>query len=107
VSWSWDALTSVSNAGWIAYFHALSPVDRVGARDLGDRLAGVLAVLLGGRGVPSRAAGIVGGWAVLLALAWTVAGPSASAPFSASSVRQVSRSVLTAFREHAIVRCPH
>jgi len=43
VSWLWAALTSVSNAGWIAYF-APSVLDRVGAATSATVLAGALAV---------------------------------------------------------------
>jgi uncharacterized protein with PQ loop repeat len=100
VSWSWAALTSVSNGGWIAYF-ALSRlwtglVPAISA----TVLAGVLAVLLGRRaGIPRRPAAIAAGWAALLALAGTLAGRTGlGAALVASFAFQVAPSVWTAYR---------
>lgn len=104
VSWSWAALTSVSNGGWMAYFAlsrfwtALVPAASVTA------LAGTLAVLVGRRGVaPSlRAAAVAAGWSVLLVLAWLSAGRiGLGTALAVSFVLQVTPSVWTAYRtEH-------
>ena len=101
VSWSWAALTSVSNGGWIAYFAlsrfwtALVPATSV------TILAGMLAVLLGRRGaVPDlRAAAGPAGWSVLLVLAWLSAGRiGLGTALAVSFVLQVTPSVWTAYR---------
>jgi len=102
VSWSWAALTSVSNGGWIVYFAlsgfwtALVPAISVTV------LAGVLAVLLARLGgVSPRPVAITAGWAVLLALAWAVAGRvGLGTALAASFVIQVAPSVWTAYRTH-------
>ena len=99
VSWTWAALTSVSNAGWIAYF-ALSRfwtslVPAISA----TVLAGVLAILLGRHGVRRRSAAITAGWAVLLAVAGLVGGRAPlGIALTASFVFQVAPSVWTAYR---------
>lgn len=101
VSWSWAALTSVSNGGWIAYFAlsrfwtALIPAISVTV------LAGALAVMLGRCGVVPdlRAAAITGGWSVLLVLAWLSAGRiGLGTALAVSFVLQVTPSVWTAYR---------
>jgi uncharacterized protein with PQ loop repeat len=100
VSWSWAALTSVSNGGWIAYF-ALSRlwtslVPAISA----TVLAGVLAALLARRGpVPRRSALVTAGWAALLALSWALAGRAGiGTALTVSFVLQVAPSVWTAWR---------
>ncbi len=100
VSWSWAALTSVSNGGWIAYFAlsgfwtSLVPSTSVTA------LAGVLAGLLGRRtGVTRRQAVITAGWAGLLAIAGAAGGRiGLGTALTASFVLQVTPSVWTAYR---------
>jgi uncharacterized protein with PQ loop repeat len=100
VSWSWAALTSVSNAAWFAYFAlsrfwtALVPATSAAV------LAGLLAGVLGRRhGIPRRPAAIVAGWAGLLAAAWVVAGRTGlGTALTASFVLQVVPSVWTAYR---------
>jgi uncharacterized protein with PQ loop repeat len=100
VSWSWAALTSVSNGGWIAYFAlsrfwaALVPSASVTV------LAGVLAVLLGVRGgVPRRPVAAAAGWAALLALAGGIAGRAGlGIALTASFVLQVAPAVRAAYR---------
>jgi uncharacterized protein with PQ loop repeat len=100
VSWSWAALTSVSNGGWIAYFAlsrfwtALVPAISAAV------LAGTLAVLLGHRGgVAHRSAAVTAGWAGLLALAWSTTGRTGlGTALAASFVLQVTPSVWTAYR---------
>jgi uncharacterized protein with PQ loop repeat len=100
VSWSWAALTSVSNGGWIAYF-ALSRlwtslVPAISA----TVLAGVLAALLARRDrVPPRSVAVAAGWAVVLALSWSVAGRAGiGTALTASFALQVAPSVWTAWR---------
>jgi uncharacterized protein with PQ loop repeat len=100
VSWSWAALTSISNAGWIAYF-ALSRlwtslVPAISA----TVLAGVLAALLARRGrVPPRSVAVAAGWAAALALSWAIAGPAGiGTALTASFALQVAPSVWTAWR---------
>ena len=100
VSWSWAALTSVSNGGWIAYFAlsrfwtALVPATSACV------LAGALAVRLGRRdGVPLRPAALTAGWSALLALAWATSGRAGlGTALAASFVLQVTPSVWTAYR---------
>jgi uncharacterized protein with PQ loop repeat len=101
VSWSWAALTTVSNGGWIAYFAlsrfwtALVPATSVTV------LAGTLAVLLSRRGVrPDLSAlTVAASWTVLLALAWLSAGRiGLGTALALSFVLQVTPSVWTAYR---------
>ncbi|PZS29926.1 MAG: hypothetical protein DLM59_11995 [Pseudonocardiales bacterium] len=100
VSWSWAALTSVSNGGWMAYF-ALSHfwIALVPATSA-TLLAGVLAVLLARRSsVPHRTAAVTAAWGGVLALAWALAGRAGlGTALAASFVLQVAPSVWTAYR---------
>jgi uncharacterized protein with PQ loop repeat len=100
VSWSWAALTSVSNGGWIAYFALSHFWTALVPATSATVLAGALAVLLGGRsGVPRRPAAVTAGWAGLLALAWAAAGPAGLGTALATSfVFQVAPSIWTAYR---------
>src|SRR6266508_1694191 len=100
VSWSWATLTSISNAGWIAYF-ALSRFWTSLAPSISVTVfAGELAVVLGRRvGVQRRAAAITVGWAGLLAIAWAVGGRAGlGTALTVSFVLQVAPSVWTAYR---------
>ena len=100
VSWSWAALTSVSNAGWIAYF-ALSRLWTALVPAISATVfAGILAVMLGRRaGIPRRPAAIAAGWAALLGLVWALAGRTGlGTALTASFVLQVAPSVWTAYR---------
>jgi uncharacterized protein with PQ loop repeat len=100
VSWSWAALTSVSNAGWIAYF-ALSRLWTALVPAISASVfAGILAVMLGRRaGIPRRPAAIAAGWAALLGLVWALAGRTGlGTALTASFVLQVAPSVWTAYR---------
>ncbi|HJP77446.1 MAG TPA: hypothetical protein VJ914_24470 [Pseudonocardiaceae bacterium] len=100
VSWSWAALTSISNGGWIAYFAlsgfwtSLVPAGSVTA------LAGVLAGLLSRRaGVTRRQAVITAAWAGILAIAGAIGGRvGLGTVLTASFVLQVTPSVWTAYR---------
>jgi uncharacterized protein with PQ loop repeat len=76
VSWSWAALTSVSNCGWLTYF-SLSHlwtglVPAVAACGLSGWLAVVLARRLGG--VPVRPALLALGWAGVLVVSTVLFG---------------------------------
>ncbi len=99
VSWSWAALTSVSNGAWIAYFAlshfwtALVPATSV------TLLAGALAVLLGRGRVPRRSVAIIAAWAAVLALGWATGGRTGlGTVLTASFVLQVAPSVWTVYR---------
>ncbi|MFC7550022.1 hypothetical protein [Plantactinospora sp. GCM10030261] len=100
VSWSWAALTSVSNAGWIGYFVASEMWTAVVPASSATLLAGILAVLLGrSGGVPFSAAVITGGWACLLVAAAAVAGRTGlGTALTVSFVLQVAPSVWKAYR---------
>jgi uncharacterized protein with PQ loop repeat len=101
VSWSWAALTSVSNGAWTGYF-ALSRMWTALVPSIAATvLAGALAVLLGRGGIGLRPAAVVAGWTGLLAVAWAVAGRSGlGTALAASFVLQVTPSVWTAYRTH-------
>jgi len=100
VSWSWAALTSVSNGGWIAYFALSQFWTALVPAASATVLAGALAVLLACRGgVGLRPAVLTAGWAALLALAWATAGRAGlGTALTASFVLQVAPSVWTAYR---------
>jgi uncharacterized protein with PQ loop repeat len=100
VSWSWAALTSVSNSGWIAYFWLSGLWTGLVPAISATVLAGILAVLIGRRaGIQRRPAAITAGWAILLILAGALAGRAGlGAVLIASFVFQVAPSVWTAYR---------
>lgn len=100
VSWSWAALTSVSNAGWIAYFALSRFWTALVPATSATVLAGALAVLLARRvDVSLRAGAVTAGWAALLALTWAAAGRGGlGTALTASFVLQVAPSVWTAYR---------
>jgi uncharacterized protein with PQ loop repeat len=100
VSWAWAALTSVSNAGWIVYFALSAYWTALVPAIAATLLAGALAALLARRlGVHPRPAAAVSGWAVLLIVAWAVAGRTGIATvLTVSFVLQVAPSVWTAYR---------
>lgn len=100
VSWSWAALTSVSNAGWLAYF-ALSRLWTALVPAISATvLAGALAVLLArNTAIPRRPAALIAGWAAVLALASAGAGRAGlGTALTVSFVLQVAPSVWTAYR---------
>ena len=101
ISWSWAALTSVSNSAWTGYF-ALSQMWTALIPSISATvLAGVLAVLLRRGGVGRRPAAIVTGWTGLLAASWAVAGRAGlGTALTLSFVLQVTPSVWTAYRTH-------
>lgn len=100
VSWSWAALTSVGNGGWIGYFALSGYWTALVPATSATVLAGALAVLLARRGgVRVRSAAAVAGWAALLVLAWALAGRAGiGTALTASFVLQVAPSVWTAYR---------
>ncbi len=100
VSWSWAALTSVNNSGWIAYFALSRFWTALVPATSATVLAGALAVLLGRRGgVPRRPAAVTAGWGALLVLAGTAGGRAGlGTALAASFVLQVAPSVWTAYR---------
>jgi hypothetical protein len=75
LSWSWAALTSVSNAAWIAYFAMSRYWTALIPACSATLLAGALAVMLamGGKANP-RSCLVAGAWAAALALTWAIAG---------------------------------
>jgi uncharacterized protein with PQ loop repeat len=100
VSWSWAALTSVSNGGWIVYFALSGYWTALVPAIAATGLAGALAVLLARHGgLRLRPAAAVAGWAVLLVVTWTVAGRAGiGTALTVSFVLQVTPSVWTAYR---------
>lgn len=99
VSWSWAALTSASNAGWIAYFALSGFWSALVPAISATVLAGVLAALLGRGGVPRRSAAVLTGWTVLLVVAWAGGGRiGIGTALTVSFVLQVAPSVWTAYR---------
>src|SRR5690348_13380973 len=68
VSWSWAALTSVSNAAWFVYFWLSSFWTALAPASSAAVLAGTLAVILGRRGQATvRPALAIVAWVGLLA----------------------------------------
>jgi uncharacterized protein with PQ loop repeat len=101
VSWSWAALTSVSNGAWTGYFTLSRMWTALVPSISATVLAGVLAVLLRRGGVGRRPAALVTGWTGLLVVAWAVAGRGGlGTALTVSFVLQVTPSVWTAYRTH-------
>jgi uncharacterized protein with PQ loop repeat len=100
VSWSWAALTSVSNGGWIAYFALSRFWTALVPATSATVLAGALAALLGRRGgVPRRPAAVTAGWGALIVLAEAASGRAGlGTVLAASFVLQVAPSVWAAYR---------
>jgi uncharacterized protein with PQ loop repeat len=100
LSWSWAALTAVSNAAWIAYFAlsrywtALIPSCSV------TLLAGALTIMLAVRGyLKPRSAVVLAAWAATLAAACGVAGRAGLGTLlTAAFVVQVAPSLWIAYR---------
>jgi uncharacterized protein with PQ loop repeat len=100
LSWSWAALTTVSNAAWIAYFAlsrywtALIPSCSV------TLLAGTLTVMLAVRGyVKPRSAVVVAAWAAVLATVCGITGRvGLGTLLTAAFAVQVAPSLWTAYR---------
>jgi uncharacterized protein with PQ loop repeat len=100
VSWTWAALTSVSNAGWTGYFALSGYWTALVPAIAATLLAGALAVLLARRrGIRRHAAAVVAGWAVLLVAVWAIAGRAGvGTALTVSFALQVTPSVWTAYR---------
>jgi uncharacterized protein with PQ loop repeat len=100
VSWPWATLTSVNNAAWVVYFALSAYWAALVPACSATLLAGALAVMLARRGrARARPAVLIGAWAALLAVAFTVAGRSGlGALLTAAFVLQVTPSVWTAYR---------
>ncbi|GAA2625268.1 hypothetical protein SMC26_18785 [Actinomadura fulvescens] len=102
VSWSWAALTSINNAGWIAYFALSRLWTALVPAIAATVLAGALAVLLGRQaGFPLRPAAIAAGWAAILTVAALLTGRAGlGTGLTVSFILQVAPSVWTAYRTH-------
>jgi len=100
VSWPWATLTSVNNGAWFGYFALSAYWTALVPSSSATLLAGVLAVMLARRGRATvRPAVLIGAWAVLLAVAFTVAGRTGLGTLlTAAFVLQVTPSVWTAYR---------
>jgi uncharacterized protein with PQ loop repeat len=100
VSWSWAALTSVSNAAWFIYFWLSSFWTALAPASSAALLAGTLAVILGRRGESRlRPMLTIAAWVALLAAAFAIGGRAAfGSLLAASFVLQVIPSLWTAFR---------
>jgi uncharacterized protein with PQ loop repeat len=100
LSWSWAALTTISNAAWIAYFAlsrywtALIPSCSV------TLLAGTLTVMLAVRGyLKPRSAVVVAAWAAVLATVCGITGRvGLGTLLTAAFAVQVAPSLWTAYR---------
>jgi uncharacterized protein with PQ loop repeat len=99
VSWSWAALTSVNNLGWIVYFVLSRFWTALITATSATVLAGALAVLLARRrGIPRRPALVAAGLAALLAAAWSAAGRAGlGSVLVAAYALQITPSIWTAF----------
>jgi uncharacterized protein with PQ loop repeat len=100
VSWSWAALTSVNNAGWLVYFALSGFWTALVPASSATLLAGALATMLALRGqAKTLPAVLIGAWATLLAVAVTVAGRAGLGTLlTAAFVLQVTPSIWTAYR---------
>ncbi|WP_083933104.1 PQ-loop domain-containing transporter [Kribbella catacumbae] len=100
LSWPWAALTSLNNAAWLAYFLLSHYWTASIPSSAAATLAGTVAVMLARRGlVTTRAAILVGGWAVLLVTSYAVAGRAGLGTLlAAASIIQVTPSIWTAYR---------
>ena len=100
ISWSWAALTTVSNAAWTGYFAlsgywlALVPSCSV------SLLAGALTAALSRRGQASgRAMALTGGWAAVLAAVGAASGRAGLGTLLAAAFAvQVAPSLWAAYR---------
>jgi uncharacterized protein with PQ loop repeat len=100
VSPSWAALTSVSNAAWIAYFTMSRYWTALVPSSSATLLAGTLAVMLLRRRPPgARPSALIGAWAISLAAAGVAAGRAGlGALLTVAFLLQVTPSVWTAYR---------
>lgn len=102
VSWSWAVLTSVNNAAWFAYFGLSGFWTALVPSLSATLLAGTLAAMLARRGqakAKARPTVMIGTWAALLAVGFSVAGRTGLGTLlTAAFVLQVTPSVWTAYR---------
>ena len=100
LSWAWALLTSLNNAAWIAYFALARYWSALVPATAATLLAGLLAVMLSRRGqAERRSAGLIAGWAALLAVGAAVFGRAGlGALLTAAFAVQVAPSIWTAYR---------
>ena len=100
ISWSWAALTSINNAGWLAYFALSGFWTALVPSSSATLLAGALATMLALRaGVPARPTALIIAWAGLLIAGFAVAGRTGLGTLlTAAFVLQVTPSIWTAYR---------
>ena len=100
VSWAWALLTSINNAAWIAYFTLAGYWSALVPAIAATLLAGLLALMLARRGqAEPRSAGLIAGWAVLLAAAAALSGRAGlGALLTAAFAVQVTPSIWAAYR---------
>jgi uncharacterized protein with PQ loop repeat len=100
VSWAWALLTSLNNAAWIAYFALARYWSALVPAIAATLLAGLLALMLTRRGqAEPRSAGLIAGWAALLAAAGGLFGRAGLGTLlTAAFAVQVAPSIWTAYR---------
>jgi uncharacterized protein with PQ loop repeat len=100
VSWSWAALTTVSNAAWIAYFALSRYWSALIPACSATLLAGTLAVMLAAREkVKPRSYLTVSAWTAALAVTWAIAGRAGlGTELAAAFAVQVTPSIRAAYR---------
>jgi len=101
VSWSWAALTSVSNGGWIAYFARSHLWTALVPSTSATVLGGALAILLARQGTISRRSlTLIVIWAAVLLICALAGRVALGTALTASFALQVSPAVWTAYRTH-------
>ena len=100
LSWAWALLTSLNNAAWIAYFALARYWSALVPAIAATLLAGLLALMLSRRGQADvRSAGLITGWAALLAAAGALFGRAGLGTLlTAAFAVQVAPSIWTAYR---------
>ena len=94
LSWAWALLTSLNNAAWIAYFALARYWSALVPATAATLLAGLLAVMLSRRGqAERRSAGLIAGWAALLAVAAAALRPGRPWRAADRGVRRPGRAV--------------
>ena len=100
VSWAWALLTSINNAAWIAYFTLAGYWSALVPATAATLLAGLLALMLTRRGqAEPGSAGLIAGWAALLAAAGALSGRAGLGTLlTAAFAVQVAPSIWAAYR---------
>ena len=103
LSWAWALLTSLNNAAWIAYFTLAGYWSALVPATAATLLAGLLALMLHRRGprgqAEPRSAGLIAGWAALLAAAAALFGRAGLGTLlTAAFAVQVAPSIWAAYR---------